>query len=320
MSEQPNTQQKEIDLLDVMGRIFSGIGKGIQNLFSWIKRVIIAFVRLALKHWWILLIAIILGGAVGHFKTNWAKPYFQTEMLVETGVVSRIQIADRINSLQKMISDGNNVALAQQLSLRESKANAIFFIRADITEIRVEGRPTRTVIRRDRDGVETEVVVEEPNPQFVRVRVRLRENEGISGLGQAIVSFVENDAFIAERVVLAKQMNLSQQEAIDLEIQQLVLFQRRNIEKSPLVMTAGSSPLMVVNEERTYTTEILDLRNQLAALQRDYELLRPMFVIQPFTPFENPVDKRVRNILLFAFIFFAGGYSFLLFREGWNRV
>jgi len=320
MSEQPNTQQKEIDLLDVTGRIFSGIGKGVQNLFSWIKRVILAFIRLALRHWWILLITTVLGGTFGHFKTKWVKPYFETEMLAETSVVSRIQIANKINSLQKMIRDGNNTVLAQQLSLSENKVNAIFFIRADIAEISVDGKPTKTIVRRDRDGVETEVIVEEPNPQFVRVRVRLRESENIGRLAQAIVSFVENDPFIAERVALEKRQNLSEQEAIELEIQQLVLFQRRNIEKSPLVMTPGASPLMVVNEERTYTGEILDLRSQLSALQREYELLRPMFVVQPFTPFENPVDKRTRNILFFAFAFFLGGYWFLLFREGWKRI
>jgi hypothetical protein len=304
MSEQPNTQHnKEIDLLDVTGRIFSGIGIGIKNLFSWIKRVIQAFFRLAFKYWWILLIATILGGVFGHFKEKMTKPYFETEMLVETSVVGRVQIANRINNLQRMISDGNNSALAQQLSLPMSDVQHIFFIKADVVEIRVEGSVTRA-----------------EQPQFVRVRIRVWENEKIGRLEQAIVSFIENDAFIAEQTALVRQVNLSEQEAIELEIQQLTLFQRKNIEKSPQVMTAGNTPLMVQHEERTYTNEILELRSQLAQLRHNFELLRPIRIIQPFTPFENPVDKRMKNILFFAFLFFVAGYSALVIRAGWKRI
>ena len=146
------------------------------------------------------------------------------------------------------------------------------------------------------------------------------ESASIAHLAQAIVSFIENDAFIAKQTTLAQQMNLAQQEAIEFEIQQLMLFQRKNIEKSSQVMAPGNAPLMVVNEERTYTNEILSLRNNLVSLQRDLALLSPVLVVQPFTPFENPVDKRMRNIFIFAFIFFAVSYSTLLIREGWRRI
>jgi hypothetical protein len=322
MPEQPNAQpqQKEIDLIDVTGKIFSEIGKGIQNLFGWMKRVIIAFFRLALRYWWIFLILTILGGTFGYFKAKLQKPFFETEMLVEARIVSRIQVANRINSLQNMITDGNNIALAQQLSLPIDKVNSIFFIKADIVEVKVEGRPTRTIIRTDKDGVQTEEVVLEPSPQFIRVRVRTHENENINFFANAIVSFVENDAYIAEQTALAKQHNIRQQEAIEFEIQQLALFQKKNIEKSPQVFTSGNSPLMVVNEERTYVDEILDLRNRLSILQNEYVRSRPLVIIQPFTPFENPVDRQWKNILFFACLFFAAGYGVLLFREGWKRV
>ncbi|MDR0437862.1 MAG: hypothetical protein LBH22_06120 [Bacteroidales bacterium] len=320
MSEQPNSQQKEIDLLNVTGKMFSGIGKGIQNLFTWLKRTIQGFFRLALKYWWILLILTILGGAFGYFKTKLTKPYFETEMLVEASVVNRIQIADRINSLQKMIRDGNNTFLAKQLSLPIKEVEHIFFIKADFINIKAEGRATRMVIRRDKDGVETEHIVEEITPQFIRIKIRTRENESINRLAQAIVYFVENDSYIAEQTTLAKRVNFLQQEAIEFEIQQLMLFQKKNIGKSPQVMTAGNTPFMVQNEERTYTNEILELKGRLASLQREHELLRSIFVIQPFTPFENPVDKRLKNILMFACLFFAVGYGVLLFREGLKRV
>jgi hypothetical protein len=322
MSEQINSQpqQKEIDLIDVTGRIFSGIGRGIKKLSSWLKHIIQAFFRLALKYWWLLLALTILGGTAGYFVAKMQKSYYETEMLIETNVVSRIQIANRINSLQKMIHDRNNTALARQLSLPTNEVKAVFFIKADIVDVRVEGRATRTVRKIDKEGNLFEVQEVELNPQFVRIRVRVWENQGIGRLAQAIVEFVENDSYINEQTFLAKRVNERQQEAIDSEIQQLMLFQKKNIEKSSSVMTPGNSPLMVLNEEKTYVEEILDLKNRLSSLQREYELLRPLTVVQPFTPFENPVDKRLKNILFFALLFFVSGYGFLLFREGWKRI
>jgi len=312
MSEQPNNQQKEVDLFDVTGKIFSGIGKGIQILFGWTKRMIQFFFCLALKHWWTLLAVSILGGTFGYFKAKRIIPYFETEMLVETNVVSRIQIVDRINSLQRIIREGNNVSLAEYLSLPIDEINAIFFIKADVVDIEIE---RRTAVRRGEYGRSIEEIITEINPQFVRIQVHSRKNAVINQLAESIVSFIENDPFTAKQTELASRMSLSQQEAIELEIQQLTLFQRKNLEKKSLVAASGNIPFMVVNEEKTYSHEIMEFKNQLAFLQREHEILRPALVVQPFTPFKKSADKRMKNILNFALLFFAVGYGILLFRE-----
>ena len=315
MSEQPNNQQKEVDLFDVTGKIFSGIGKGIQILFGWTKRMIQFFFCLALKHWWTLLAVSILGGTFGYFKAKRIIPYFETEMLVETNVVSRIQIVDRINSLQRIIREGNNVSLAEYLSLPIDEINAIFFIKANAVGIAVDGRTTKTVVRRDENGKVIEEIITEINPQFVRIQVHSRKNAVINQLAESIVSFIENDPFTAKQTELASRMSLSQQEAIELEIQQLTLFQRKNLEKKSLVAASGNIPFMVVNEEKTYSHEIMEFKNQLAFLQREHEILHPALVVRPFTPFKKSADKRMKNILNFALLFFAVGYGILLFRE-----
>jgi len=315
MSEQnnPQPQQKEIDLLDVTGRIFSGIGRGIQALFGWIKQLVVNCFRLAFKYWWILLLLTILGGALGYFKAKMQKPFFQTEMLVETQIIPRAQIADRINGLQSLIADANKAALAGMLNITVSEAEAIFFIKADVINVRVE-TPGRRV------AAEGESITEELGPQFIRIRVRLWDNDKIEKLEQAILTFIETDPYTQERLAIFRRNNLLQQEAIQTEIEQLRLFQRKNIERSSSVMTAGNTPLMVVNEERTYVGEILELQNQILALQSAFELVRPLSVIQPFFQFENPVDRLLRNVLLYAFLFFTLGYCSLLIREGWKRV
>jgi len=314
---QPLTEPKEIDLVDVAGRTFTGIGRALRNLFLWLGKIIKAFFCFALKFWWILLLAIVLGGALGLLRDKRAQPLFETEMLATINeVVDRILVANHINSLQAVIKDGNHTFLSQQLSLPINRVRELSFIRADISEVRVPGRATRIVVRTNRYGVQFEEIVEEANPQVVRIRLGARENENISEFTDAIVKFVENNPFIAEQIELERHINLARQEALETEIEQLILFQQKNIEQAPMVMSLDRASFpVIVNEMQTFTDEILALRNHLAHLQRQYEFLRPMHVVQPFFPVENPVDNRRRSIRVFAMLFFVMCYITLLFRE-----
>ena len=310
MSEPTTPQpQKEIDLLEVTGKAFTGIGRGFRNVFRWIKSRIESLFRFFVKHFWVLSALLFLGAAAGYTKARLQKPFFQTEMLVETQLVSRAQIAERVNSLQRLIGDRNNAALAQRLGLSIDEVKNVFFVKADLINVRV------VEASRKRDTVEEHV-----GPQFMRIRIRVWDNASIGRMEQALVTFIESDPYVHERLVLSQRTNMAQQEAIEEQIAQLMLFQQKNIEKSSLVMTAGTTPLMVHNEERTYVGDILGLKDHLFALQAAYELVRPVTIVQPFLPFENPVDRRLINILFFAALFFVIGYGFLLFREGWKRV
>jgi hypothetical protein len=312
MSEQSNTQtqQKEIDLIEVTGKIFSGIGNHIQVFFAWFKNIILWFLKFAKRHFWILFILAILGASTGYIKAKLEKPFFESEMLVETQIIPRAQIADRINNLQQMIVDRNYTDLAEKLSLSTDDAKSIFFIRADLVNVKVEAQK-----RTDADGNIIEI-----GPQFMRIRVRLWDNLNIARLEQAFVSFIEADPYTQERLSLFRRNNLAQQEAVTAQIDQLKLFQKKNIEKSPSTMTSGTVPFIIQNEERTYVVEILELKNDILALQSAYELTRPLSVIQPFFLFENPVSRTLFNMLIFSALFFCCGYGFLLFREGWMNV
>ncbi|MDR1951063.1 MAG: hypothetical protein LBP96_02390, partial [Bacteroidales bacterium] len=108
MSEHPNTQpqteQIEIDLLEVTVNIFSALGRGIRALLGWIKDYIQWFFRFTKKYFWILAALTVIGAIGGYTKAKMQKPFYETEMLVETQLVARAQIADRINNLQKLIA------------------------------------------------------------------------------------------------------------------------------------------------------------------------------------------------------------------------
>ncbi|MCL2682907.1 MAG: hypothetical protein FWE63_05415 [Bacteroidales bacterium] len=315
MSEQPNPQQKEkeIDLLNVSCKMFSATGRGIKCFVFGIKNMILWFLRLTKKYFWILAALTILGAIGGYAKAKLQRPFYQTEMLVETQIISRTQIADRINNLQHLVKDKNHNALARELGLQADDVKDIFFIKADLVRITVE---------RAIDRSEGEVDAgEHIGPQFLRIRIRVWDNQKISKMGRALVTFIENDPYTQERLAIYRKNNLMQQEAIQMEIRQLELFQKKNIEKSSSVMTNfGNTPLVVQNEERTYISEILHFKNQILALQAAYELTRPLSIIQPFTPFDQPVNRTLFNTILFSLLAVGLGYGFLLFREGWKRL
>ncbi len=328
MSEEIKDQQnkeKEIDLLSILGNIFSAIGRGIMAVAGWIKTTLLWFFGFFKKHFWVLFALLVVGAAAGYMKARLQKPYYETEMLVETQIIPRAQIADRINSLQNMIDDKND-ALANILNLPIDEVHDVFYINADIVNVKVElPADYKEKVRKKKKGSEEEEEeeiekAEELGPQFIRITVRLWDNENINRLEEALVEFVENDPYTQERLNIIRTHNQMERMAILAEIEQLSLFQKKNIEKSSAIMTAGNSPLLVQNEEKTYVAEILALKNNLLALERDSILTKPISVIQPFVPYQNPVDRTLANMVGFALLFFGIGYGLLFIRENWSKI
>lgn len=314
MAEDPNVpKEKEIDLFVVLAKIASGFGKIFTLLFHGIKVALVwsyAFIR---KHFWVFLILVLLGGVGGYLKSKLEKPYYQTEMLIETQLVPRAQIAERINSLQQLISEKNE-SLAGALHLSQADMISLFYIRADIVSVSVDVQTTR-------NPTDTlPVVRQELGPQFIRITIRLWDNRSIRRLQTAILEFIESDSYTKERWDLFKSNNQAQQTAIMEEIAQLQLFQKKNVEKNNSLLTLSSTPLVVQNEERTYVEEILSLKSRLSALQNAYQITRPASVILPFLPFQSPVNTLFRNIMLFAGLCMLAGFVFFLILDNWKKI
>ncbi|MDR2908224.1 MAG: hypothetical protein LBU91_09595 [Bacteroidales bacterium] len=315
MSEQTQPQEtKEIDLLEITSKLFSTIGRGFTALFKGLKNLTGWFFRTIKKHFWILFILAIVGAGGGYFKAKKQRPYYETEMMVETQIISRVQVAERLNFLQELIDDRSNLTLASELKLPAEDVKHIFYIKADIYNVSVE------VPLNKRDSAEEELITEELGPQFLRIRIRVWDNKSIKKLEHALVTYIETDPYTQERFQLLQEANMKERENIKEQIDQLLLFQKKNIEKSSSVLTSGNMPFMVQNEERTYVSEILKLKTDIINLERAYELTRPLSVIQPFTPFESPVDRTLFNTVFFAVLFSGCGFIFLVFRQGWKKL
>lgn len=309
LTPQTQTEQKEIDLIDVTGKVFTGIGRGIRNLFVWLKELFLLFYRFTKEHFWILLTLAILGGGAGFLKDRIQEPFFETEMQVQTQLVPRAQIVERVNSLNLLVSDGNDALLARILNMPISRTESILSIRADVVQVSVDIAQRRA-----------DTIAEAIGPQLIRILVRVSDRTTIEHLESAFVSFVENDPFTQERLAIFRTNNLLMQEAIETEIERLREFQRINIERSPQVLVPGNMPMMVQHEERTYVSEILNLQSRLFDLQRDYALTRPLSVIQPFFAFETPVSRTTRRVFFFALLAVVAGYIGLLIRKNWKHL
>jgi len=308
-TSQTQTEPKEIDLIDVV----ANIGRGIRTFFVWLGNLFLHFLRFTKKYFWILLILAILAGGAGYLRESLRDPFFKSEMTVKTQLIPSAQIADRFNSLNLLIRDNNTRALKTALDISIDKVENLLRVHADnIEQERVIVSQQRTTDLSQR--IITDTITEE----FVRIEVRINNPSAIEYLEQSLVSFIENEPFVQERLTVFRRNNLLMQEAIETEIEQLREFQRINIERSPLVMVPGNMPLMIQSHERTYVAEILDLQNRLLELQRELALTRPLTVIQPFLALETPANRTLFNILLFALFAVIVGYVVLLFRENWK--
>jgi hypothetical protein len=289
-------------------------------LFQWIGRKILQFLRFLKKNIWLFVALFILGLVTGYVRTTISKPFYETEMLVETRMVSRAQVADRFNNLQSIVKAGENNSLAQVLDINVRNIDSIFSINADIINVRVEMQTGNR--RRDRNDTTLVEVVEEVGPQFLRVSVRSWSDRSVGNLGQALVEFIENDPHINERVEHARMINRLQQSAIREQIEKLTLFQEKNVlnEASTVTIATLNTPIVSQTEERTYVGEILSLQDQLINLQGAYELIKPIVVVQPFLPFGDPVSRMMRNLLIFSILFPAAAGAFIVSRNLWKVI
>ncbi|MEM9077480.1 MAG: hypothetical protein AAGC43_10590 [Bacteroidota bacterium] len=130
MEEQPinNKNSDEIDL----GPLFQAIGRGFQKLFIFLRSIFKSFFHLAIllllfiqKNFWILTLAVLIGGVGGFFIDRQLPEKYVSKMVVEPNFNSVQQLYNNIDFYNDLAKASDSIALATALSINESDATSI---------------------------------------------------------------------------------------------------------------------------------------------------------------------------------------------------
>jgi len=253
-----NTEEKRNDEIDLVEVFF--------NIYRFLK-----------KHFWVLFISGMIGGAIGYSTKFLASKHFESTMLIESYTLEDDILIEYINNIQTIIEDQNYSYLSEKLGLtkdtiskiKEIKANKLF----------------------DEKG--------KKELKYIKVAVKSDNNELYNDLSSNLQSYLNKEIYITDEIELFKQQNQSLIENINSEILLLEELQRKNIKGG----ANNKTGVNIYNDQNSFHKDLLGLIKEKQKLQKELNYAAPFRVVEDFIIYQTPIKKTVTYTL-------TGGFSF----------
>ena len=215
---------------------------------------------------WILIISILITGLVSALVNHKLKrPKYQSSMVIESRILNYSNAQNLIQTLNKLIQDGNHEMLASKLGLELKPAAILAGIEAqDIGEI---------------IGPE-----EERKSSTLKIDVKVYDNAILPGLENALINYLENNPYVKKRVEIEKENLAALSTRISHEIEQLKQLKRTLNQE---IVTKGSSNNITVIDPANVYKELILLYETELDTRAQLELIDNIQVIEGFTPFKG---------------------------------
>lgn len=213
--------------------------------------------------------ALIAGLGLGFAYSQLRKPYYESNLVIESRMLNYPLGNSLITTLQQLIDEGNHSVLEEKLSLEPNQA--ILLKSFEVVELKDAGSLKQIEI--------------DPST-MIKIRVQLYKNEVLAQLEKGIINYLEKNPYVRKRVEIKKENLQILQKRILNEVEQLdqlkaTLYQNM-ASKADRTNITVIDPANVFKELiELYETE-LDTRSQL-------ELINNIQVIESFTAFKRPI-------------------------------
>ena len=229
-SQKDPSTEKEIDLLEVSGNIFSSIKNGISSLFSslWKCAKILFFIsarllNLGIKNWLFFIIAGVIAAGSSYALYISSKPYYNLDGYGVSRLVANQEIIQIINSLS-IPNDLNPIDLANDLNLAPEVYNDILSIKASwLIDLNSDGIS-------DYVDYDNDFVINSKSKDSLAVRMTDRFNVRIVAknpsislkVQEALLTYLSNHSYIKDlntsRIEKSKEMmNIYEQQVTILD-------------------------------------------------------------------------------------------------------
>ena len=309
--EQKKVQEQknnEIDLLDILLCIWSGLGKAL--------RVVLIF--LIKKSLW-LTGFILLGGGTAFLFYSISQRYYTSTMVAQMNVLSNAYVVDYINRLGE---SRDSLVYAKVFNIPVSAAkhissvNAFFGIDTDgdnnVDYVDIH----QTFQFNSQDSLRRKA------PKIFYVQVTVSEPSIFPLINKGIITALKNNPhFIELNKTRTAQLNeiIAELEAQYQRLDSLERFEYFNNEN--LVLKTGQILILNGKERQLYHEPLLKIRNDILLYKQELALYsEPITVIQDFPALSivnNPLSSYMKRWVL---IFIGAGIIFLIIRHSWKKI
>jgi hypothetical protein len=299
-------QDSEIDLLDILSRVWKGVGTAFR----------VTTVFLIRKSLW-LAGFIILGGCVAFLFYKTSERHYTSTMMAQANVLTNNYVIDYVNQLGE-IRDPLVRARVLNIPISDSKhvkgINAFFGIDMD-----KDGNPDY-ISKNAYDRRDTTL---KKVPVIFYVQVKVSEESVFSSISGRIIEALKNNPHLVERNKIRIEQLHERITELEGQYQRLDSLEQFEYFSSERLMLKTTGQMLVLNEKtrQLYHDPILSIRNSILSLQQELVLhSEPITVIHDFPTLsitDNPLMSYVKKWVL---IFFGIGIIFLLIRHNWTTI
>jgi hypothetical protein len=299
-----DNNNNEIDLLDILSRIWNGLSKAFRATLIFLVRKIL----------W-LACFILLGGGVACLFYFISERYYTSTMMAQVNVLSNSYVVDYVTQLGKIT---NPATRAKVLNIPEIAAKHVADISAFFgVDTDMDKNPDYIDVNNsfqfDIKDTTKRIV-----PKIFYVRVKVSEETAFPLVSQGIVTALQNNPHLVEQNrVRIDQLNekLTEYEG---QYQRLDSLERCEYFNSERLNLRATGQVLVLNEKerQLYHTHLMGIYNNIQQCRRELILHRePVTILQDFPTLSVTDNPLMSYIKLWVLIFLAAGIVFLIIKD-----
>lgn len=217
------------------------------------------------RNFWILFIATIVGAGLGYSTKFYAKPHFESSMIVKSYIMSSNLLSEYIVKFQNLLNDKNYKLLHEQTNLSIEELRSI----KEIT----------TEIPYDEKGKD--------ELGYTIIHVKCIQNIVLDKLGNGILSFLEKEPFLISEIESFKVKNTAITEHITDEINNL------GFKNNKPLGSGEKNKINIFNGTEVFYNELIFLLEEKYQREKELKFAEPFRIIEDFTRYQKPVKKTV---------------------------
>ena len=255
-----------------------------------LQQLFIQFLKYLKRYFWIFLVALALGVGLGIIKCRTSEKLFSSRMVVSTAHISVYHALGMINTIDRLIKDGNHEQIATLLSMDPEQARSLREIMAEAI-----------------------VDVPEREPNRLEITVVIRENDILPDLSAGLKHYVNTNPYTKTRNDLYRESSQELIRELEQKIRDIDEMQKGLNES--IAGNRNQTYVLGLNEEMGMPSRWLEFYKEKQMLERNMVLLEPFMVIEDFQPFQQPRKKLLIYCVINSLVFLGLAFLYSLARE-----
>jgi hypothetical protein len=230
-------------------------------------RLLLKGVYIIRKNFWLIVLLVVIGGAVGWAKFLFGHKVFENKMIVSSNILTNTYSQILFDNLNRHMREHNLAEVAKVMGVDEKVAK-------QINSLKIEG-----LRKEDKDAGEKD--------RFL-ITAEVSDQSIIPQLQTAILYYLENNSFVKVRVEISRKTTEQLLAAVEKEIADMEELKKR-IANGEFFQTAKGNLMF---DPTSVNSKILELTERKLTYQNALTLSNSVYVIEGFTIFEEQTRPR----------------------------